>query len=92
MTKSIHQSMQEWMTTTIYISSEKMPSMKVLLTLMVTIPAKEVDLVKMEASVPEVELVTVVNANYSRMGNCKTIQPLVVLIVKNPFSVFVERP
>ena len=45
----------------------------------------------MEASVPEVELVTVVNANYSRMGNCKTIQPLVVLIVKNPFSVFLEN-
>ena len=67
--------------------------MKVLLSLMETMPAsKEVDLVKMEASVPEVELVTVVNANYSRMVNCKTIQLLVVLIVKNPFSVFVERP
>ena len=47
--------------------------------------AKREDLVKMEAHVPEVDLVTVVNANYLRMGNCKTILLLVVLIAKHQF-------
>ena len=50
--------------------------------------AKKVDLVKMEARVPEVDLVTIVNANYLRRGYCKTFpvfQLLVVLTAKHHF-------